>query len=1138
MRITLLIAGAAIAGAAAAAPTTDPLSAWLYNLKFALPDAHGVVDGVDVSLTKATCTHAQIKTLAATGYQTTISINTKDAALDCAFSWAYATSHLSGSGRASASLLVKKATSTISLNASQETRPRPISSSLQNCSAAAKVTALKVKGGLTGALLELLSPWIERKLSGEVGPALCGTLKPLVDANLTRLIRTTTALTNNCAMKARRRNTYDLTAAGAASRSDLLDWRTPRVTALTNIAGRLGACAARQGVNVNLNVSRTFRTPLGDVKVGVTDLDVRGVSDVTLAPARNNSFVVSATGDVAVTSSISLEVTSPLSPTSLTETFAASVSVQKATLDGTLRAALAPTKSQPFGALIRTPLQCLARSLDTVAITDMNIAAEAYKRAELAPQGTPSPLAAGVDATLDALFDLVVRSFPGFIDDAIACSMDAARTDANGDVQRRISTARRAPCAQPPTKGAVDWAASPFLNALDGLSVETANFGLQCLVEGRTTAVGEAAVTFNGVDTLTGLDLSGRGSEIDAALGLDGPASVVVQVDGRNASLHISDLSVAASVTVPLVSTIEDATLDDGSCAFVEALGPPSVETLSIQAQSSLAVNGFDGQTNAALESVGSALAYEIGDVWNDNGRAALNNRWAAQLEDARKRCAGTHKKKKNAAPWALVICVVLVAVVAIVAIGLKVDDALAPTELEAPLLPEQPSIEEDLELLTSPQSLAANAPFYMKVLLPAGLVLTTALFIWSHVAYAATVKLEVRLLPNAGLAGGAEVLHLGDLFKFSLTSSVKDMWQAHVYVLAILVALCSGVWPYTKIILLGVCWFYTPPKRGQILEWIDVLGKWALVDTFVMTLMLVAFHFDVTVGDTTGDIKAASLVDAVTVRVFVEALPSFFVYVLASCLSLVLGHVTVARHRSIDVVDDASEPLCSMRYVLGFAAMLVLVIVGCCLASFDFHIEGLAGLVLGDKAKRRYSLMSLGEAIPGSSKDDRGAISLEIVYFFFGFALPLVQLVLLAVLWLVPLSLKRQQRLYVACEVTTSWAALDVFAVGVVAALLEISKFAQFMVGHRCDALNRFLGKHLDRALNGDDKCFDVSTELTRGAWVLLPAAFVSGVVGVVLLRKAKAKLDERVERARAKDDEASDDSASSSDEEDSLGL
>ena len=114
MRIILLIAAGA-----AASTTRDPLSAWLYNLRLPLPDAHGVVDGVDVSLTHATCTHAQIKTLAATGDQTTISINTKDAALDCAFSWAYATSHVKGNGRASASLVIKKATSSIALNASQ-----------------------------------------------------------------------------------------------------------------------------------------------------------------------------------------------------------------------------------------------------------------------------------------------------------------------------------------------------------------------------------------------------------------------------------------------------------------------------------------------------------------------------------------------------------------------------------------------------------------------------------------------------------------------------------------------------------------------------------------------------------------------------------------------------------------------------------------------------------------------------------------------------------------------------------------------------------------------------------------------------------------------------------------------------------
>ena len=119
----------AAAAAATAATTTgqDPLSAWLYNLRLPLPDAHGVVDGVDVSLTGATCTHAQIKTLEATGSQTTISINTKDAALDCAFSWAYKTSHLEGNGRASASLVVKRANAAVAffINSDADARPFP-----------------------------------------------------------------------------------------------------------------------------------------------------------------------------------------------------------------------------------------------------------------------------------------------------------------------------------------------------------------------------------------------------------------------------------------------------------------------------------------------------------------------------------------------------------------------------------------------------------------------------------------------------------------------------------------------------------------------------------------------------------------------------------------------------------------------------------------------------------------------------------------------------------------------------------------------------------------------------------------------------------------------------------------------------
>ena len=41
---------------------------------------------------------------------------------------------------------------------------------------------------------------------------------------------------------------------------------------------------------------------------------------------------------------------------------------------------------------------------------------------------------------------------------------------------------------------------------------------------------------------------------------------------------------------------------------------------------------------------------------------------------------------------------------------------------------------------------------------------------------------------------------------------------------------------------------------------------------------------------------------------------------------------------------------------------------------SFDFDIRGAAGWVLGpDDARRRYSLFSLGEAVPSSSRNPRG---------------------------------------------------------------------------------------------------------------------------------------------------------------------
>lgn len=83
----------------------------------------------------------------------------------------------------------------------------------------------------------------------------------------------------------------------------------------------------------------------------------------------------------------------------------------------------------------------------------------------------------------------------------------------------------------------------------------------------------------------------------------------------------------------------------------------------------------------------------------------------------------------------------------------------------------------------------------------------------------------------------------------FTLIGTVTDMWKSEIYFLAILIAVFSGIWPYVKLILLIICWCTDAKRisyktRERILIIIDSLGKWSMLDTYVMVMMIVAFRF------------------------------------------------------------------------------------------------------------------------------------------------------------------------------------------------------------------------------------------------------------------------------------------------------
>lgn len=123
-------------------------------------------------------------------------------------------------------------------------------------------------------------------------------------------------------------------------------------------------------------------------------------------------------------------------------------------------------------------------------------------------------------------------------------------------------------------------------------------------------------------------------------------------------------------------------------------------------------------------------------------------------------------------------------------------------------------------------------------------------------------------------------------------------VWDAKVYFLCIVFAFFTGAWPYIKLLAMVFC-VLAPSKvlsvhsREVVLKFMDIFGKWSLVDIFVMVMMMSAFVFDL------------KLLPQVEVVVTVVPHWSFYEFLLATVISIALGHVILACHRHI----EDSEP-------------------------------------------------------------------------------------------------------------------------------------------------------------------------------------------------------------------------------------
>eukprot|EP01064_Diplonema_japonicum_P027650 TRINITY_DN4040_c0_g1_i1.p1 TRINITY_DN4040_c0_g1~~TRINITY_DN4040_c0_g1_i1.p1 ORF type:complete len:1313 (+),score=263.84 TRINITY_DN4040_c0_g1_i1:87-3941(+) len=462
--------------------------------------------------------------------------------------------------------------------------------------------------------------------------------------------------------------------------------------------------------------------------------------------------------------------------------------------------------------------------------------------------------------------------------------------------------------------------------------------------------------------------------------------------------------------------------------------------------------------------------------------------------------------------------------------------------------------VEEGVILMSKPE----HYPLVLHPALPAwfrwGVVFilfgTVALFLTSN-----TPPQGVGAVVRARLWLAGSLIKINNLFTYALANTIRDMWNGAVYPLSIIVLVFSGMWPYTKMAILIWAWcvppcVVSPATRGKILQAVDFLGKWSLIDSFMVVMMMVAFRMHILLPPDQQYLPPKFFV----LDVVVTPYWGLFGFMTAAIMALVINHIMVMANRHcIDYdesggksggwFEDASAKFSDERVKLclhcdededknkmwwrsaGVVGLLVLslslLIAGVSVNIFTFEIEGLAAWALNlqgaGTSQSEYSIIGLANGV--MSQAPLTNLLGEYLYLVIGFmlftvVLPIAQILALLSLWLLPLTLKEQKMLFVANEVIAAWCCLEVFIVVLIAVLMEIGKFAGFLIGNSCIPINAAMANilhPLGYMTDVDDTCFTVKAVLVEGCWILFAAAIASNVAYLVAWKYAEHLIESR---------------------------
>ncbi len=225
---------------------------------------------------------------------------------------------------------------------------------------------------------------------------------------------------------------------------------------------------------------------------------------------------------------------------------------------------------------------------------------------------------------------------------------------------------------------------------------------------------------------------------------------------------------------------------------------------------------------------------------------------------------------------------------------------------------------------------------------------------------------------------------------------------------------------------------------------------------------------------------------------------------------------LSLGQHTFFVETDHAPRPfkfsnISHILWTLTTLTCYILIAVGVVQKSFIFEFEGLLGTILGDDRKTSYSLLTLGTSIPISVENPQGMgiVVIQYAYFFFALFMPFVCLFTVTILYYIPLSIRQQQVVFMLAEIANAWSAIEVFLLSVLASMLELSQFAQFMVGDHCDFLK---GKFFQELFENEGTCFNVKSTVHKDVTFLFLGVVLYFFIVFTGLRLARVVLEDRI--------------------------